>query len=50
MASNRTYKVKRGDTLSAIAHRFGTTVKVLQELNNIQDPQYIRVGQILKLP
>lgn len=50
VASNRTYKVKRGDTLSAIAHRFGTTVKVLQELNNIQDPQYIRVGQILKLP
>ena len=50
VASDRTYKVKKGDTLSGIAKKFGTTVKILQELNNIKDPRYIRVGQIIKLP
>jgi LysM repeat protein len=50
VASGRTYKVKKGDTLSAIAARFGTTVKVLQELNDIKDPRLLKVGQILKLP
>ncbi len=45
-----TYKIRRGDTLSAIAARFGTTVKVLAKLNKIDDPSKIRVGQILKLP
>jgi LysM repeat protein len=50
VASGRTYKVKKGDTLSEIAARFGTTVKVLQELNDIKDPRLLKVGQILKLP
>ena len=44
------YKVKRGDTLSGIAARFATTVKVLVELNDIEDPSKLRVGQIIKLP
>lgn len=48
--SGETYKVKSGDTLSAIAARFGTTVRVLAELNGISDPSRLRVGQILKLP
>jgi LysM repeat protein len=50
VASGRTYKVKKGDTLSEIAARFGTTVKVLQELNDIEDPRLLKIGQILKLP
>lgn len=45
-----TYQVKFGDTLSGIAARFGTTVRVLAELNGIADPSLIRVGQILVLP
>ncbi len=45
-----TYQVKFGDTLSGIAARFGTTVKVLAELNGIADPSLIRVGQVLVLP
>ena len=49
-ASERTYTVKKGDTLSEIAARFGTTVKVLQELNDIKDPRLLQVGQVLKLP
>ena len=48
--SGATYKVKSGDTLSAIAARFGTTVKALVDLNHISDPSKIHVGQVLKLP
>jgi N-acetylmuramoyl-L-alanine amidase len=48
--SGATYKIKSGDTLSAIAARFGTTVKVLVSLNHITDPSRIHVGQVLKLP
>jgi len=49
-ASFATYKIKSGDTLSAIAARFGTTVKKLAALNGITDPAKIHVGQVLKLP
>ena len=49
-ASGQTYTVKKGDTLSEIAARFGTTVKILQELNEIKDPRLLKIGQILKLP
>lgn len=48
--SGATYKVKKGDTLSAIAARFGTTTRVLVQLNDIADPSRIRIGQIIKLP
>jgi LysM repeat protein len=45
-----TYRVKSGDTLSGIASRFGTTVRILAELNGISDPARLRVGQVLRLP
>lgn len=48
--STRTYKVKSGDTLITIAARFGTTAKVLRDLNRITDPSKIKIGQVLKLP
>ena len=35
MATYKTYTVVRGDTLSEIAQRFGTTVSYLAKLNNI---------------
>lgn len=44
-----TYTVKRGDTLSEIALRYNTTVNNLVKLNNIANPDYIIVGQVLKL-
>ena len=46
----RTYKVKRGDTLSAIAARFGTTVKAIVALNEIDNPSRIAIGSVLELP
>lgn len=44
-----TYTVKRGDTLSEIAQRHGTTVNNLVKLNNIKNPNLINVGQKLTL-
>ena len=46
----RTYTVRRGDTLSGIAAEYGTTVKALVELNDIEDPSRLRVGAVLELP
>src|SRR5699024_5299964 len=47
--SGSTYKVKKGETMSAIASRAGTTVKNLQSLNGISNPNHIKVGQTIKL-
>jgi LysM repeat protein len=41
------YTVKAGDTLSAIAAHYHTTVKQLQAWNNIRDANYIQIGQRL---
>nr|DAG33028.1 MAG TPA: LysM [Caudoviricetes sp.] len=42
------YKVRRGDTLSRIARKYGISVKDLAELNNIKDVNKIRAGQTLR--
>lgn len=44
-----TYTVKKGDTLSQIALNNNTTVAKLVELNDITNPDYIVVGQVIKL-
>ena len=44
-----TYTVKAGDTLSGIAQRYGTTYQELARINNIANPNLIRVGQVLKI-
>ncbi|MGH2385930.1 MAG: LysM peptidoglycan-binding domain-containing protein [Candidatus Limnocylindria bacterium] len=45
-----TYVVQEGDTLAAIAQRFGTTVSALQAANGIEDPDVIVIGQVLVIP
>ncbi len=45
-----TYTVQPGDTLASIAYRYGTSVQQLVELNNIANPNYIWVGQIITIP
>lgn len=43
------YTVRRGDTLSAIAARFGTSVARLVAINQIADEDLIYSGQLIKL-
>lgn len=42
--------VKRGDTLSKIAKEYNASYKYLAKINDIQNPNIIRVGQRLKVP
>ena len=49
ITSAKTYVVKQGDTLSEIAAANGTTVSALAALNNIQNVNLIKVGQVIKL-
>lgn len=44
------YVVKSGDTLSAIARRFGTTVAAVAQANNISNVNLIYIGQVLVIP
>ena len=44
------YTVLGGDTLSAIALKFGVTVDAIVKANNISDPRRIRPGQVLVIP
>lgn len=44
-----TYTVQRGDTLSAIASRYGTTVQEIADINNIANPNLIYPGQTLRI-
>lgn len=45
----RTYTVRAGDNLSAIAARYGTTYQALAAKNNIANPNLIYPGQVLKI-
>jgi LysM repeat protein len=44
------YAVQPGDTLAAIAKRWGTSVPAIAELNGISNPNLLRVGQQLQIP
>ena len=46
----RTYRVKAGDTLYAIAQRFGTAVDTLMKLNRMTPRTVLQPGVTLKLP
>jgi len=48
-ANVRTHTVKRGDTLYALAKRYGTTVQELRKLNNLQGNNLAR-GKRLRVP
>jgi membrane-bound lytic murein transglycosylase D len=44
------HRVARGQTLSTIARRYGTTVSAIQVANKLRSPRLIRIGQVLKIP
>ena len=43
------YTVQKGDTLSAIAKKYGTTYQEIAKANGISDPNKIYAGQTLKI-
>ncbi len=45
-----TYKVKSGDTLVGIAHRFGVSMMTLWWANSLDSKDALHVGQTLKIP
>ena len=48
-AAAKTYMVRSGDTLSGIAAKYGTTAANLARINGISNPNFIQVGQILRI-
>ena len=45
-----THTISRGETLTSIARRYGTTVQALAELNAIENPDLIYAGQTIRVP
>jgi N-acetylmuramoyl-L-alanine amidase len=45
-----THQVARGETLTGIAARYGTSIAALASANGIGNPSYIRAGQVLAIP
>ncbi|WP_124726516.1 3D domain-containing protein [Staphylospora marina] len=43
-------EVKKGDTLYSIARRYGSTVNEIADINGIENPSLIRIGQVLTVP
>jgi LysM repeat protein len=46
----QTYVVESGDTLGAIARRFGTTVAEIVEASGLEDPDRLAIGDELVIP
>ena len=44
------YVVKKGDCLSVLAQRYGTTVRELIEINNLKNPNQLFEGNKLLIP
>jgi LysM repeat protein len=44
------HRIRRGETLTAIADRYGVTIAALRRVNEIPDPNHIVVGQVLVIP
>lgn len=44
------YTVSAGDSLSSIATKFNVTINELLEANNLDNPDFVFVGQVLYLP
>jgi LysM repeat protein len=49
-ASESSHKVRRGETLSRIAGKYGTTVEAIASANSIRNCNSLRVGQVLMIP
>ena len=50
LQSYSTYTVKKGDTLSAIAAKYGVNLSILMEANGMNRKSVIKVGQKISIP
>jgi LysM repeat protein len=50
VAGHRTHTVKKGETLTGLARRYGVSVQALQEVNGIKSGRSLKAGQKLKIP
>lgn len=48
--NSQVYRVQPGDTLGAIATRFGVTVNAIMRANNMDNPNVLSIGQQLVIP
>ncbi len=46
----KNYKIKRGDTLFALAKKFGVNFSSLMKLNGLSKNSVIKIGQVIKIP
>jgi LysM repeat protein len=50
LGTRAVHRVRPGETLSAIAARYETTVAALEQLNDLRDGSLLQIGQRLRLP
>jgi membrane-bound lytic murein transglycosylase D len=49
-SSDRTHLVRRGDTLSGLARRYGVSVSELRRANGMSEREMLKAGESLKIP
>jgi len=49
-ATNTTHVVQRGETLSAIASKYGVSIEDIESANNLYNPNLIFAGMTLRIP
>jgi membrane-bound lytic murein transglycosylase D len=49
-SKNKNYKIRSGDTLTAIAKRHHITVKQLRQANHLKDAKQLKIGKVLIIP
>ncbi|HEX3275124.1 MAG TPA: LysM peptidoglycan-binding domain-containing protein [Gemmatimonadales bacterium] len=47
---SRTHTVRRGETLTALARRYGVSVQALRAVNGLSDSEDIRAGATIRIP
>jgi membrane-bound lytic murein transglycosylase D len=48
--AGKTHIVRRGETLSGLAKRYGVSIQALREANGLEEQQTLRTGAALKIP
>jgi membrane-bound lytic murein transglycosylase D len=44
------HRVRRGQTLAQIAHRYGSSIESIRRANGLRNANHIRAGQALRIP